>query len=43
MIYYIFIPNLKPRFNGLGEDNCKTRLETLYFFNLVQIILEVWK
>ena len=29
--------------NGLGKDNCKTRRETFKFWNLVQLILEVWR
>ena len=36
---YIFIINLTPGFNGLGKDNCKTRWETLKFWNLVCLIL----
>ena len=27
----IYIPDLKPGFNGLGKDNCKVRRETFKF------------
>ena len=30
-------------FNGLGEDNCKTRWETFKFGDWVHLILEVWQ
>ena len=29
-------------FNGLGKDNCKTRQESLKFWDLVRLILDVW-
>ena len=31
---YIFILDLTPRINGLGEDNCKARRETFKFWDL---------
>ena len=37
---YIFILDLTPSFNGLGKDNCKTRGETIKFWDLVRLILE---
>ena len=40
---YTFILDLTPGFNGLGKDNCKTRWETFQFWDLVQLILEVWQ
>ena len=40
---YIFTLDLKPGFNGLGKNNCKTIRETLKFWDLVQLILEVWR
>ena len=33
---------LKPGFNRLCKDNCKTRQGTFQFLNLVCLILEVW-
>ena len=39
----IFILALTPGFNGLGKDNCKTRWETFKFWDLVLLILEVWR
>ena len=30
-------------FNGLGKDNCKTRQVTFKFWDLVWLILEVWR
>ena len=38
---YIFILDLTPGFNGLSKDNCKTRLETFKFWDLMRLILEV--
>ena len=35
--------DLTPSFNGLGEDNYKTRRETFKFLDLVQLISEVWR
>ena len=32
-----------PGFNGLGKDNCKTRRETFMFWDLIRLILEVWR
>ena len=40
---YIFILDLTPGFNGLGINNCKMRRETLKCWDLVCLILEVWK
>ena len=40
---YIFILDLTPSFNGLGKDNCKTRPEIFKFWDLVCLILEVWR
>ena len=40
---YIFIQDLTTGFNGLGQNNCKTRLETCKFLDLVQLILEIWQ
>ena len=38
---YIFILHLTLRFNILGKDNCKPRLETFVFWDLVWFILEI--
>ena len=38
---YIFILNLTPDFNRLGQNNWKTRRETFMFWNLVRIILDI--
>ena len=38
----IFILDLKPGFNILHKDNCKTRWEIFKFWNLVHLILEIW-
>ena len=32
-----------PDFNALGKDNCKMRRETFKFWNLVRLVLEVWR
>ena len=40
---YIFILNLTPGFNGLGNDNCKTGRETFMFWDWVRLILENWR
>ena len=37
---YIFILDWTPGFNGLGNDNCKTRRETCKFWDVVELILE---
>ena len=34
---------LTPGFNGLGKDNSKTRRETFKFWDLVRLILEIWR
>ena len=38
---YILILDLTPGFNGLSKNNCKTRLETFKFWDLVRLIQEV--
>ena len=40
---YVFILDFTPGFNELGKDNCKTRRETFKFWDLVRLILEVWR
>ena len=40
---YIFILDLKPGFNGLGKDSCKTRRKTFKFGDLMWLILEIWR
>ena len=40
---YIFILYLTPGLNGMGKDNCKTRRESLKFWDLVHFILEGWQ
>ena len=40
---YIFILELTRGSSGLSKDNCKTRRETFKFWNLVHIILDVWR
>ena len=40
---YNFILDLTPGFNELDKDNCKTRLETFNCWDLVWLILEVWR
>ena len=37
---YIFILNLTPGFNGLGNDNYNMRPEAFKFWDLVRLILE---
>ena len=39
---YIFILN-SPGFNGLGKGNWKTTRETFKLWNLVRLILEIWR
>ena len=39
---YIFILDLTPFFNKLDKDKCKARRETLKFWDLVQLLLEIW-
>ena len=34
--------SLSTGFNGLGNDNCKTRRETFEFLDLVRLMLEAW-
>ena len=40
---YVFILELTTDLNGLGKDNCKARRGTFKFWNLVCLILEVWR
>ena len=40
---YIFICDLTPDFNELDEGNCKPRRESFKFWDLVWLILEVWR
>ena len=32
-----------PGFNGLGKDNCKTKRETFQVWDMVCLILEIWR
>ena len=40
---YIFIIDFTLGFNKLRKDNCKTRRATFKFWNLVRLILEIWR
>ena len=40
---YIFILDFAPGFNGLDKDNYETRWETFRFWNLVHLILWIWR
>ena len=40
---YIFILDLTPHFSGLDKDNDKTRRETFKFWDLMRLILEIWR
>ena len=40
---HIFILDLTPDFSGSGEDNCRTIWETFQFWDLMPLILEVWR
>ena len=40
---YILILDLTRGFSGLGKDNCKTRRVTFQFWDLVHLILQVWR
>ena len=40
---YIFIFDLTTGFSRLGKDKCKTRRETFNFWELVRLILEIWR
>ena len=40
---YIFILGLTPGFNRLHKDNCKARREPFQFWDLVRLILEIWR
>ena len=35
--------SLTPGFNGLHKDNCKMRRETIKFWELMRLILEIWR
>ena len=39
----IFILDLTPDFNGVGENNCNTRRKKFKFWNLLRLILEIWQ
>ena len=40
---YIFIFDLIPDLNGLGKDNSKARQETFKVWDLVRLILDIWR
>ena len=40
---YIFILDLTRGFKWLGKDNFRTRRETFKFWDLIRLILEVWR
>ena len=40
---YIFTLDLTPGFNGLGKDNCKMIRETFKFWDLMSLLLQVWR
>ena len=40
---YIFILDLTPSFNKLRKDKCKMKWDTYTFWNLVRLILEIWR
>ena len=40
---YIFILDSTPGFNVLGRGNCKTKQDTFECWDLVRLILEVWR
>ena len=40
---YIFIVDLTPCFYGLGKDNCKARRETFKFWDLMPLMMEIWR
>ena len=39
----MFISDLRPGFNGLGKNNYNARGETFKFWDLVWLILEIWR
>ena len=39
----IFILDLTPGINGLAENNCNRRQETFKFWDLVWLILDIWR
>ena len=41
-VKYIIL-RLTPGVNGLGKDNCKTRLETFKIGEIVRIMLDIWR
>ena len=42
-INYNFILDETPAFNGLGKANCNTRWDTLKLWDLVRLILKIWR
>ena len=40
---YIFIVELTPGFNRLGNGNHKAGRETFKFWDLVRFVLEIWR
>ena len=40
---YIFILDLTPGFNGLGKDKYKTRRYPFKLWDLIRLILEIWR
>ena len=40
---YILILDLTLAINGLGKDNCKTRRQTFKFWDLVRLVLGIWR
>ena len=40
---YIFILDFTPGFNRLGKNNCKARRETFQLWDLVRLILDIWR
>ena len=40
---YIFVLDLTPGFNGLGKDNSKTRRKIHKCWDLVPLLLEIWR
>ena len=41
--HYIFILDFTPGFDGLVKANCKTRRETFKFWNLMRLLIEMWR
>ena len=40
---YIFIRDLAPDFNVLGQDKCKTKRETFKLWDRMLLVLEMWR